>query len=42
MLPHVDELRPIHSLESMQELVRALSADGARGGDPKVWLKKVA
>ena len=42
MLPHVDELRPIHNLESMQELVRALSADGMRGGDPKAWLKKVA
>jgi hypothetical protein len=42
MLPHVDELRPIHNLESMQELVRALSADGTRGADPKAWLKKVA
>jgi len=42
MLPHVDELRPIHNLESMQKLVRALSADGMRGGDPKAWLKKVA
>jgi uncharacterized protein len=42
MLPHVDELRPIHNLESMQDLVRSLSADGARGGDPKAWLKKVA
>jgi len=42
MLPHVDELRPIHNLESMQELVRALSADGTRGGDPRAWLQKVA
>jgi uncharacterized protein len=42
MLPHVDELRPIHNLESMAQLVRALSVDGARGGDPKAWLKKVA
>jgi uncharacterized protein with von Willebrand factor type A (vWA) domain len=42
MLPHVDELRPIHNLESMGELVRALSADGVRGGDPRTWLKKVA
>jgi uncharacterized protein with von Willebrand factor type A (vWA) domain len=40
MLPHVDELRPIHNLESMAELVRALSAKG--GGDPKAWLDKVA
>jgi len=40
MLPHVDELRPIHNLESMQALVRALSADGTRGADPKAWLNK--
>jgi hypothetical protein len=42
MLPHVDELRPIHNLESMTQLVRALSVDSAQGGDPKAWLKKVA
>jgi uncharacterized protein with von Willebrand factor type A (vWA) domain len=42
MLPHVDELRPIHNLESMAQLVRALSVDAAQGGDPKAWLKKVA
>jgi uncharacterized protein with von Willebrand factor type A (vWA) domain len=40
MLPHVDELRPIHNLESMAQLVRALSVDSAGGGDPKAWLKK--
>jgi uncharacterized protein with von Willebrand factor type A (vWA) domain len=42
MLPHVDELRPIHNLDSMAQLVRALSVDRAGGGDPKAWLKKVA
>ena len=42
MVPHVDELRPIHNLESMQDLVRALSASGGRAGDPKLWLDKVA
>jgi uncharacterized protein with von Willebrand factor type A (vWA) domain len=42
MLPHVDELRPIHNLEAMEDLVRALSAGGASGGDPKAWLKLVA
>jgi hypothetical protein len=42
MLPHVDELRPIHSLESMAELCRALSGEAAPAGDPKAWLKKVA
>jgi uncharacterized protein len=40
MVPHVDELRPIHNLDSMAELVRALSATDK--GDPKEWLKKVA
>ena len=41
MLPHVDELRPIHNLESMGELCRALSAHG-RHVDPKTWLARVA
>ncbi len=40
MLPHVDELRPIHNLEAMADLVRALSVSG--GGNPKAWLAKVA
>jgi hypothetical protein len=38
----VDELRPIHNLDSMAELVRALSAHGAHVGDPKSWLEKAA
>jgi uncharacterized protein with von Willebrand factor type A (vWA) domain len=42
ILPHVDELRPIHNLESMKELVRALSGAPAKGYDPKVLLKQVA
>jgi uncharacterized protein with von Willebrand factor type A (vWA) domain len=42
MVPHVDELRPIHNLDSMAELVRGLSATGGRAGDPKAWLEKVA
>src|SRR5882757_7273717 len=42
MLPHVDELRPIHNLESMEQLVAALSARGAKTDDPKAWLDKVA
>src|ERR1022692_2762928 len=33
MLPHVDELRPIHNLESMAELVRALSGASAKDYD---------
>ena len=42
MLPHVDELRPIHNLDSMTDLVRALSGQAAKGYDPKALLKKVA
>jgi len=42
MLPHVDDLRPIHNLESMAELVRALSGKGGGAGDPRAWLRKVA
>jgi uncharacterized protein len=41
MLPHVDEFRPLHNLDSMEALCRALS--GRRGerevnGVPKAWL----
>jgi len=42
MLPHVDEFRPIHNLESMADLCAALSAHGGHAGDPKVWLRRVA
>src|SRR5215510_6292891 len=42
ILPYVDEFRPIHNLDSIAELCRALSADGSRAGDPKAWLKQVA
>jgi uncharacterized protein len=44
MLPHVDEFRPVHNLESMADLCRALSGRGSGGvsGDPKEWLKRVA
>ncbi len=44
MLPHVDEFRPIHNLESMAALVAALQGTGDRAGagDPKAWMQKVA
>jgi uncharacterized protein with von Willebrand factor type A (vWA) domain len=42
MLPHVDELRPIHNLDAMADLVRALSGQTRRLHDPKAWLDKVA
>src|SRR5262245_52066971 len=42
IMPHVDELRPIHNLESMAELVRALSGAPAKDYDPRLMLKSVA
>jgi uncharacterized protein with von Willebrand factor type A (vWA) domain len=42
MLPHVDEFRPIHNLESMAALVAALQGGGDRAGDPRAWMQKVA
>jgi uncharacterized protein with von Willebrand factor type A (vWA) domain len=41
MLPYVDELRPIHNLESMTDLCRALSEHGSHV-DPRTWLSRVA
>jgi len=41
MLPHVDEFRPIHSLESIAALVAGLQRGGG-AGDPKAWMRKVA
>ncbi len=42
MLPHVDEFRPIHNLESMAGLETALRQGGGRAGDPKAWMQSVA
>jgi hypothetical protein len=42
MLPHVDEFRPIHNLDSMAELVAALAHGAGNAGDPKLWMQKVA
>jgi uncharacterized protein with von Willebrand factor type A (vWA) domain len=42
MLPHVDEFRPIHNLESMAALVAALQGGGDRAGDPRAWMQRVA
>jgi uncharacterized protein len=42
MLPHVDEMRPIYSLESMAGLVAALQHGGGSSANPKAWLRKVA
>jgi uncharacterized protein with von Willebrand factor type A (vWA) domain len=42
MLPHVDEFRAIHNLESMGALVKALSGGSDHAGDPKAWMQSVA
>ena len=41
MLPFVDEFRPIHNLDSMAELCKALSGREGGAGDPKTWLRTV-
>jgi uncharacterized protein with von Willebrand factor type A (vWA) domain len=38
MLPHVDEFRPVHSLEAIGDLVAALSDGGSLRADPRRWL----
>jgi hypothetical protein len=39
MLPHVDEFRPVHSLDAVADLCRALGRAGASGPtDPRAWL----
>ena len=46
ILPHVDEFRPVHNLDSMEDLCRALSGrrkgEGSLSGDPKAWLRRIA
>ncbi|HET9618575.1 MAG TPA: VWA domain-containing protein [Pseudolabrys sp.] len=42
ILPHVDELRPIHNLDAMRDLVRALSGASVKARDPKEMLRSVA
>ena len=42
ILPHVDELRPIHNLDAMSDLVRALAGASVKGHDPKEMLRSVA
>ena len=41
MLPHVDEFRSLHNLNSVAALCRALSSHGSTA-DPKGWLKTAA
>lgn len=42
ILPHVDEMRPIHNLRSMTDLVAALSAPVESRYEPRRWLQNAA
>jgi uncharacterized protein with von Willebrand factor type A (vWA) domain len=42
MLPHVDEFRPVHSLEAIADLTRSLTGPIDRTSDPRNWLKAMA
>jgi uncharacterized protein len=37
MLPHVDEMRPVHDLESLAQLAAALGEKGERLGPTRAW-----
>ena len=40
MMPHVDEFRPVHSLDSLQDLATALAGPPAAEHDPRQWLHR--
>lgn len=42
ILPHVDEFRPIHNLESIAELTRSLSSSGKRAFEGRAWAGRAA
>lgn len=42
MLPHVDEFRTLHSLDSIADLCAALSVGAGRDGDPKRFLREMS
>lgn len=42
MLPHVDEFRPVHNLNSLAELAAALSGEASRSADPRRFLERTA
>jgi uncharacterized protein with von Willebrand factor type A (vWA) domain len=37
MLPHVDELRPVHNLDALADLCASLNARGTAAFDPRSW-----
>ena len=42
MLPHVDEFRPVHTLNALGDLCASLSAARPRDADPRRWLDAMA
>lgn len=38
MLPHVDEFRPVHTLDALSDLCASLSQSRPRAADPQQWL----
>jgi hypothetical protein len=42
IMPHVDEFRPVHNLQSLEELAGALTYSGTAGHDPRRWLASMA
>ena len=38
MLPHVDEFRPVHTLDALADLCASLSRPSGRETDPRAWL----
>ena len=38
MMPHVDEFRPVHSLDSLADLARTLAGAASPAHDPRKWL----
>ena len=40
MMPHVDEFRPVHSLDSLRDLATALAGPPGPAHDPKKWMRQ--
>ena len=40
IMPHVDEFRPVHNLQSLEDMAAALSYSGKAGHDPRRWLAR--
>ena len=41
IMPHVDEFRPVHSLDSLADLANTLAKPRRAAHDPKLWLKRL-